>query len=134
MLASHPYIPLVEWAHCHAFIHPCDRSGNSFKSMPAGGDPPVQERNTAIVPQQPQLTVQPNPNQGQFIVNFSEGSPATKEVRLLNAQGRTVPESWRPASSVLEVSLSDQTPAGMYLLQVLLTDGTLHHAKFILQP
>jgi len=102
--------------------------------MPAGGDPPVQERNTAIVPQQPQLTVQPNPNQGQFIVNFSEGSPATKEVRLLNAQGRTVPESWRPASSVLEVSLSDQTPAGMYLLQVLLTDGTLHHAKFILQP
>jgi len=129
-----PGFHAAQGSNFHAFIHPCDRTGNSFKSMPAGGDPPVPERNTAIAPQQPQLTVQPNPRQGHFKVGLSEGSPATRDVRLLNAQGRRVPLSWRPTSAVLEVSLGDQTPAGMYLLQVLLTDGTLHHAKFILQP
>lgn len=118
----------------HAFIHPCDRAGNSFKSMPGDGASPPPESSTPAISRSAELVVHPNPNQGAFTVKLPEGASAVEAVRLLNAQGRMVPISLGPASSPLVVSLGHHPSGGMYLLQVLLTDGTVHHAKFILQP
>lgn len=76
----------------------------------------------------------PNPNQGNFTVRLTEGSPRAKELRLLNAQGRTVPVQWRTVSSALEGTIGAHTPAGIYLLQVVFEDGTIQHGKLVLQP
>ncbi|MFZ1693394.1 MAG: 3-coathanger stack domain-containing protein [Flavobacteriales bacterium] len=117
----------------HAFIHPCDRAGNSFKSSPSVGYPLVKD-NIARLKQDVILHVVPNPNMGAFLVHLPDDSAAAKEIQLLSTQGRRIPFNWRQSSSVLEVSLEAHTPAGMYLVQVVLKDGTTHHSKFILEP
>lgn len=128
-----PGFKVLEGGRFHAFIHPCDKAGNSFKSMPDGGGPSVNENEGEKLLQRSQLIVYPNPNRGDFFVQLPDRAAPVQEFRLMNAQGRTLPLNWR-ASTPLEISLGDHTPAGMYLLRVLLTDGAVHFTKIVVQP
>jgi hypothetical protein len=118
----------------HAFIHPCDRSGNSFKVLPIHATPPVAEGTGPAIQGHSALRVQPNPNQGQFSVKLNEELPDFKAIRLMNAQGAAVPFSLRQTPTSLEVTLSGSIPAGVYVLKVSLPSGAVHYAKIIVQP
>ena len=118
----------------HAFIHPCDRVGNSFKSMPGGAAPSAQETYTVRDVQHTPITVQPNPNQGNFSVRLPEASLAVKEVRLLSLNGSTVPISWRPTSTSLEISTRSGMEGGVYMMRLLMEDESSHIMKVLIQP
>ena len=118
----------------HAFIHPCDQVGNSFKSMLGGDAPTEREDSTDKLLDQSQITVQPNPNKGSFSVKLPNASLPAKELRLLSAQGRTVHVNWNPSTASLEVTVGDHTPAGIYILEVILSDGSLCNTKMVIQP
>jgi hypothetical protein len=118
----------------HAFIHPCDRSGNSFKALPTGPAPPFAEGSGPATQGHSALRVQPNPNQGQFTIMLDEDVPKVREVQLLNSQGAAVPFNLRQASTSFVVTLDGSAPNGVYLLKVSLASGAVHHSKIIVQP
>lgn len=118
----------------HAFIHPCDRSGNSFKALPIHAAAPSAEESRPATQRHSALWIQPNPNQGQFSVRLDEELPEVREVRLLSAQGASVPFNLRRSSALLDVTLDGSIPAGVYLLKVSLAGGAVHHSKIIVQP
>ncbi|MCW5900133.1 MAG: T9SS type A sorting domain-containing protein [Flavobacteriales bacterium] len=79
----------------HAFIHPCNGPGNSFKMMPYQGTPTNDVRSWNATATS-KLKVYPNPSMGSFTIEHLEESPIVR-VDLCDAQGRVVPLSWRSA-------------------------------------
>ena len=117
----------------HAFVHPCDRAGNSFKSLQVSSTTPTQEGSTFLAKDQGSVTVQPNPNRGGFSVEIREPSSAIVEVRLVDAQGREVPIIWSTSIAGVQVKVVDHATLGVYLLQVLHMDGSLHSTKLLIE-
>lgn len=117
----------------HAFIHPCDRWGNSFKSI-LGASAFEQAREVFDPQSATRLVVLPNPNQGDFAVKYIEGVVAPKEVRIFNSQGRILPVRWRGGNGIMEVSLGERASAGIYTLQVIFPDGAIWNTSVVVQP
>lgn len=117
----------------HAFIHPCDRGGNSFKSLVVEG--PDQEWGETV--DRPKtnggLIVQPNPTSRTFSIVIPEGHTEVAEVLLFNTQGIQVPVSVDFGRAPLAISFSSNTPGGVYAVRVLFNDGSIEFTKIILQ-
>ncbi len=121
-------------SHFHAFIHPCDRAGNSFKSLPISGEQPSGSGNSTRSSTGTEMAVTPNPNQGRFTLHLPEGAAAVESMTLWNAQGRQFPVDPRGSGPTISVSLDVGIPSGMYMLRLHLADGSILHTKIIIQP
>lgn len=121
-------------SHFHAFIHPCDRAGNSFKSLPISGEQPSGSGNSTRSSTGTEMAVTPNPNQGRFTLHLPEGAAAVESMTLWNAQGRQFPVDPRGSGPTISVSLDVGIPSGMYMLRLHLADGSILHTKLIIQP
>lgn len=120
-------------SHFHAFIHPCDKAGNSFKALPISGDQPPEEGVRIRSDQRAALEVHPNPNQGRFTLHLPEETAAVENMTLWNAQGKQFPVHPRGSGPIISITVDD-IPNGLYLLRVQLVDGTVLHTKLIIQP
>jgi hypothetical protein len=77
----------------HAFIHPCNGPGNSFKMMSyqgSSGSTEVDRHVNTLLP----LKIYPNPNAGQFTVELGE-EIAVSSVEMFDGLGKAVPLTWR---------------------------------------
>mgnify|MGYP002398113504 CR=1 FL=1 len=117
----------------HAFIHPCDKAGNSFKSMLAGA-PPAEGSIDFRSIGSAALEVYPNPNKGRFTLLLPDGTAAMASTILWNAQGKRFPIHPKGSGRTMSVTLDDDIPSGLYLMRVQLDDGTILHTKIIIQP
>lgn len=118
----------------HAFLHPCDRAGNSFKSMIATGTPPLEGSNDLRSIESSVLEVHPNPNKGRFTLLLPDGTAAMASTILWNAQGKRFAIHPKGSGRTMSVTLDDVIPSGLYLMRVQLDDGTILHTKIIIQP
>lgn len=145
-----------------AFIHPCERSGNNFKSLQVTNDEPPEEDYILHAPPSSELVVYPNPsrgrfsvavggssmalwetrpgrifpdpNQGRFTVYLPKEAPEVADASLWDAQGVRVPINRNPSVQPITISLRSDGSSGLYLLLVRLVDGSILHTKVIVQP
>ncbi|MCO5275087.1 MAG: T9SS type A sorting domain-containing protein [Flavobacteriales bacterium] len=117
----------------HAFIHPCDKAGNSFKSMLAGA-PPAEGSIDFRSIGSAELEVYPNPNKGRFTLLLPDGTAAMASTILWNAQGKRFPIHPKGSGRTMSVTLDDDIPSGLYLMRVQLDDGAVLHTKIIIEP
>jgi len=101
-----PGFHAIEGSSFHAFIHPCDMSGNSFqpKSMP---DESGTDMNDATLQElSGSLLLYPNPTRGALsLLCSSLGDEDNTQILIFDAMGREVlSRNMRGKSTVLDVS------------------------------
>ena len=95
-------------------------------------DNEVEALNLEMTTEKGGITVYPNPSNGVFQVNLSETNLETVQMNVFSAMGKQVKSMEIPFSPNLEMDLRE-FPTGIYYLQVLLDDGTLHTEKLVVE-
>lgn len=122
-----------EGARFHAFIHPCDQQGNSFKQRPValdhGAAPNIDldkgDRENVVA-------VVPNPNRGAFLLTCASDHPIVG-VELFDALGRSVHVAAQPVSVGVQCTLSPTCASGLYHIRVRLGNGSFEQRTFSIQ-
>ncbi|MBX2978229.1 MAG: hypothetical protein KF905_02950 [Flavobacteriales bacterium] len=110
-------------AEFHAFIHPCDMPGNSFKSLAAGNEnESLWSANEGVAAQG--LLIFPNPSTGSFRIRSQQGSEIAS-VQAFDQTGRSIPISLQIASNEDECQVELRAEMGIYMLRVEFADGTV---------
>lgn len=108
----------------HAFIHPCDMPGNSFKSLSeANGNESAWTVDDIEAAQG--LLIFPNPSSGSFRIRSRQGS-GISSVQAFDQTGRSVPVSMMNASLPEECIMHLHAEQGIYMLRVAFSDGRVH--------
>jgi hypothetical protein len=105
----------------HAFIHPCNGPGNSFKMMSYhGSSGSIEEDGHVYIPLT--LKIYPNPNVGQFTVELGE-EISVSSGEMFDGLGKAIPLTWR-VSMEEHVQCQSSTPphSGVYWVRM----TTLH--------
>lgn len=116
----------------HAFIHPCNGPGNSFKALPVQEESTWEESDESPK-RHSNVTVFPNPSTGEFSIHFPAGV-TVKHIRAFDPSGREMLMQCRHQVQVPQCSFSSVTPPGTYLLVVECTDGSVHYTKIAILP
>ena len=107
----------------HAFIHPCNAPGNSFKMMPYQGTPVNEERSWDGTTTS-RLKIYPNPSMGSFTIEHLEETPVTR-VDLFDAQGKVVPLTWRSTNGQLLCESGAPVRSGIYMVRAVTANGRI---------
>lgn len=109
----------------HAFIHPCDHEGNSFRSFTPV--PPVQEEQREESEWSgPDRTIEhpyPDPTTGEFTL-LKDPERAAASVVAMDPSGREVKIEFMDQGDRLQFSLAKDNAAGLYAIFVTYKDGT----------
>lgn len=128
-----PGFHAVSGSAFHAFIHPCDAPGNSFKSIPDGGHQMEEWKDPSSFSGSG-ISIFPNPNQGVFSVRTTRSMSALVGIEVFDAMGREVKVRVDNNSSGSEVNVPSALNTGLYVVRALHADGTRSQATIILQP
>jgi len=109
---------------------------SSFSNS-SGGQRPEDEGSTSSEFLAGNLSVYPNPTDGNFVIDFDLGEEvdATADLAIVNMIGRYVLAGNVVVTSghlVYQVAFNSDVPAGMYIVQVLV-DGQRYHAQLVYQ-
>lgn len=105
----------------HAFIHPCNGQGNSFKMMPYQPSPSNDEMGWDSTTTS-RLKIYPNPSAGTFTIEHLKETPVTR-VDLFDVQGRAVPIIWRSANGQLLCESGVPVKSGIYMVRTVTENG-----------
>lgn len=111
-------------AEFHAFIHPCDIPGNSFKNLQEGNGTIASLDGKGMVDAQG-LLIFPNPSTGCIVIRSQPGSRITS-VQAYDQTGRSVPVSILNASNEIEWDIQINAEMGVYVVKVGFADGRAH--------
>lgn len=111
----------------HAFIHGCDRPGNSFKIDDSETDE-SEDQYMVSIDAEKGILIYPNPSTGVFNVTFEDMETAS--IELFNLQGQAIPlDLRRKGDQEISFDLSGM-PKGIYILN--LSHGEDRYVKKII--
>ena len=128
-----PGFRVSEGGKFHAFIHPCNQGGNSFKSLPVGpngGNFDVESEKHKNVG----LVIYPNPNKGSLKALVPDGGSLVTAVLLYDSYGREIAINSSLSQSSVDIQILAVSTGGLYFLRSFHKDGSVHTSPFILQP
>lgn len=116
----------------HAFIHPCDAGGNSFKSL-VQQDPPPLEWDDRVRASTRDGSLYPNPNDGHFTIRKSS-STAIARATAMDALGRQLSLKVFDRGAFVECSLDPLSASTTVLITVEYMNGTMARYQACLLP
>lgn len=130
-----PGFHAVAGSRFHAFIHPCDQEGNSFKSLvPSGGAvEQVDQDDVRRAGSPDDVVLFPNPSAGSFSLVVNDGM-SIMEVQVHDQMGRSVRVSVIRQSDRTQCLLAGSPASGIYFVQVRLMNDDVRTIKLSIEP
>lgn len=121
-------------AYVHAFIHPCDAPGNSFRSASTNSFVNGAKENDVNKQKisNKNLTISPNPNNGTFkIIITKNSSPiGIKDLKVYDIMGKVIWQTGTSNNNTFDVDISNYAQ-GIYYVRSINEDGEIEVQKLI---
>lgn len=111
----------------HAFIHRCDKPGNSFERLDNSNGTSPQEEIKATESTDLGIKTYPNPSAGIFVVEVDlKDREKNYSLQVVDLTGKIIWESVNNVVEKIEIDLSNQ-PSGMYIILFKSRDQLLYN-------
>lgn len=111
----------------HAFIHRCDKPGNSFKRLDNSNGASPQEALEIKESADLGIKTYPNPSDGHFTVEVDlDDIDEYYSLQVIDLTGKVIFESLKNSTEKVDINLSDQ-PNGMYIILFKSGDNLLYN-------